>query len=85
MRDLRREGDFTGLDTAPMNGQLVIGREASGEEFLMRWRSRDRVLKEDGPDDQAPGYWARWHSDSEVVPVEWAHTSLKMDDVLDWA
>lgn len=50
----------------------------------MRWRPADRILKEDGPEDQRPAYWARWHSDREVSPVEWAPMDLSIEDVLDW-
>jgi hypothetical protein len=85
MRDLRRQGDFAQMGSAPTNGQFVVGRDASGREFLMRWRSRELILKEDGPDDQKPAYWARWHSDVAVEPVHWAHTDLSLEDVLDWA
>jgi len=85
MTDLRRLGEFSGMNTAPGDGQLVIGRSENGEEYLMRWRSPTRILKEDGPDDQKPAYWARWHGDDKVEPKEWALTELTLEDVLDWA
>jgi hypothetical protein len=85
MTDMRRLGDFSGMDTAPADGQLVIGRSGNGEEYLMRWRSPERILKEDGPDDQKPAHWARWHSGVKVEPKEWALTELTLDDVQDWA
>lgn len=83
MDDLRQVGSFSDLSNAPRDGRLVIGRDADGEMWLMRWRSRDLILKEDGPDDQRPAYWARWHSDETIGPVEWAATELRMEDVMD--
>jgi len=82
--DLQQNGDFRSLDSAPKDGTLVIGRMSDGECQLMRWRSRARTVEEDGPDDQSEyPYWARWHTDKELHPVEWAPTRLEVEDVLD--
>jgi hypothetical protein len=59
MDDLRQVGNFSDLANAPRDGRLVIGRDVDGELYLMRWRSRELILKEDGPDDQRPAYWAK--------------------------
>lgn len=82
--DLEQDGPFRSIDSAPKDGSLVVGRLYSGECRLMRWRSRKRVLEEDGPDDQREfPYWAQWHTDKEIDPVEWAPTRLRLQDVLD--
>lgn len=85
MSDLKRDGAFDEIETAPKDGTLVIGRDAAGEMFLMRWRSQERILAEDGPDDQKAPYWALWHADTPARPVQWAPTRLEMNEVLDWA
>jgi len=85
MKDLRKAGAFAAMAEAPQDGSLLIGRDAAGDEFLMRWRTEATILKEDGPDDQRPPYWARWHSDRRVAPVEWAPTLLTPEDVMHWA
>ncbi|MCX5516761.1 hypothetical protein C3941_17980 [Kaistia algarum] len=82
--DLQQEGAFRSLGDAPADGMLVVGRLANGERHLMRWRSPAIILKEDGPDDQREPYWARWHTDKAIHPVEWAPTRLTIEDVLDW-
>ena len=85
MDDLQQDGPFQPIATAPLDGSLIIGRDASGDIFLARWRSTARILHEDGPDDQKAAQWARWHSDTPVRPIEWAPTRLKIEDVLDRA
>lgn len=86
MEPLEQDGPFEGMESAPTDGRLVIGRLANGEQHLMRWRSKARVLEEDGPDDQREKpYWARWHTDETLEPIAWAPTRLAVDDVLDRA
>lgn len=81
--DLGRAGPFQPIDTAPKDGSLVIGRQSDGACHLMRWRSKTRMVEEDGPDDQGQmPYWARWRTDTGLDPVEWAPTNLDPEDTL---
>ena len=80
-----RSGPFQPIDSAPKDGSLIIGREGDGSLNLMRWRSKARMVEEDGPDDQGPApYWSRWKTDTGLKPAEWAPTSLTEEDALDW-
>lgn len=84
--DLGQEGPFQSIDSAPKDGRLIIGREGSGDAHLMRWRTKDDMLAEDGPEDQGEhAYWARWRTDTGLDPVEWAPTRLTKDETLDRA
>src|SRR5690242_13455268 len=82
--DLGQLGPFQPMDTAPRDGTLVIGREEDGACHLMRWRSKARMLEEDGAEDQGTApYWARWRTDTGLKPVEWAPTELTPETALD--
>lgn len=85
MDAMEQDGPFKPIGSAPQDGRLLIGRLADGETHLMRWRSKPRIVEEDGPEEQREHpYWARWHTDNPIEPVEWAPTRLTMEDVLDW-